>query len=420
MGGGKKIMEKFTREDWLNYINNLNNREISKKNASGINLWALFGFFGFTFFKLLDSLPKIFLSTNNLFLTLLYFINIYNFFIVLITFIETIVIPLNRNRKITTKLSIKSSFIVNAMANLIVLIGIICNFYVVIFLKSYGLNSLPYYFFGFNGVINIFGKIALKRITYSRDSKMPKIDFGIYYHKTKITNIVKIFNGFLSLILFFLLAFSIAQIIQNNYLLANLDLLKSSFYIIVLIATTYLFILQIIWSMKFDWLEQFEKKIMLRNFSEKEIVKEFIEEFAGKDVIQWLNEIKNETLKITVRLKKYFKKSIELKNDLDLDAEEKDLNRNLKKIANILIKDNEIGKNIDNDIGAYEIYLKKIKYLLKQGPLSGEEELIIKEFEKDAVKNMKKIKDLSLKRTNKSQEIYKYVEKKTKGSRIGR
>jgi len=161
--------------------------------------------------------------------------------------------------------------------------------------------------------------------------------------------------------------------------------------------------------MRYRWLEKFERKIMIHNLSEKEILKEFKDKFVGKDITQWLDEMKNETFKITVRLKKYFKKSIELYNNINLDAEEKDLNRKLKKIENNIIKDNEIGKNIDNDIATYENYQKQIDYLLKQGPLSDEEELIISEFNRDEAKSLKELKKLSLKRKNGSQEIYKYI-----------
>ena len=68
-----KIMKKFSQKDWLNYLNNLNNREISKKNASGFTLWALFCLIGFALFKFVDCLPIIFVNVNNVFLTILFF-----------------------------------------------------------------------------------------------------------------------------------------------------------------------------------------------------------------------------------------------------------------------------------------------------------------------------------------------------------
>ena len=94
-----KIMEKFNRKDWLYYLNNLNNREISKRNASGFTLWALFGFIGFILFKLIDSLAIIFTDARNMFLTTLFFTNICNFSILVIIFISTLFFPINKKRK---------------------------------------------------------------------------------------------------------------------------------------------------------------------------------------------------------------------------------------------------------------------------------------------------------------------------------
>lgn len=69
----------LTQKDWLIYLNDLNNREISKQNSSGFTTWAFFGLIGFTLFKLLDSLPTIFMDTKNVFLSKLFITNIYKF-----------------------------------------------------------------------------------------------------------------------------------------------------------------------------------------------------------------------------------------------------------------------------------------------------------------------------------------------------
>jgi len=401
----KKI--NINQKDWLVYLNNLNNREINKKNASGFKLWALFGLFGFTFFKLLDSLPIIFANINNIFLTILFFTNIFNFFIVAAMFTTTLLFPLSRKRKIITKLSDKSSVLVSVMVNFIILIGVICNIYVVIFSKNYGLSTIPYYFFGINGAINIFGKMTLKKIIDTKDSKMPKIDYGLY-HSTKYKNPIKYINAFFCLILFCLLIWSIYQVIQNNYILNHLDLIKSSFYISILIATVHLFVYQLIWSMKFEWLEQFERKIMLKNFSEKEIVKEFIEEFAGKDVVQWLKEIDDETKEEKTRIIMLYNKLEKECNSLN--QREKDLNRRVMKAKNLLKNFNELTKNrLSKHIEKFSNNTDKVSHFLKQGPLSDEEVLLIREFIRTRTKDNKIIFDIQSKIITRIKELGKYV-----------
>lgn len=400
-------MKKFSQKDWLNYLNNLNNREISKKNASGYNLWALFGLFGFTFFKLLDSLPIIFANINNMFLTILFFTNIFNFFIVASMFATTLLLPLSRKRKIITKLSDKSSVLVRAMVNFIILIGIICNIYVVIFSKNYGLSTIPYYFFSINGAIEIFAKMILKKIVDTKDSKMPKIDYG-FYHSTKYTNPIKYIIGFLCLILFCMFIWSIYQVIQNNYILNHLDLIKSSFYISILIATVHLFIYQFIWIMKFEWLEQFERKIMLKNLSEKEIVNAFIEEFAGKDVIQWLKEIEDETKEEKTRIIRLYNKLEKECNSLN--QREKDLNRRFVKAKNLLKKFNELTKNrLSKHLEKFSNNIGKVEHFLKQGPLSDEEYLLIREFIRTRRKDNKITFDMQSKINTRIKELGKYV-----------
>ena len=129
-----------------------------------------------------------------------------------------------------------------------------------IFSKNYGLSTIPYYFFGINGAVNIFGKMTLKKIIDTKDSKMPNVDFGVLY-STKDKNLIKYLYGFTCLVLLCFLILSVYQIIQSNYILNHLNLIKSSIYLSVLIASTILFSYQLTLNMRYEWVEQFERKI---------------------------------------------------------------------------------------------------------------------------------------------------------------
>jgi len=400
-------MEKFRRKDWLSYLNNLNSREISKRNASGFTLWALFGLFGFTFLRLLDSLPIIFANVKNVFLCILFFTNIFNFSIVVALFILTLVIPQSRKRKITTELSNKGIILSSVIVNFIIIVGIICNIYIVIFSKHHGVSTISYYVFGIYGVINTIGKIIFDKIIVTKDNKMPKVDFGTYY-STKDKNPIKCMYGFTCLALLCFLVLSIYQIIQSNYILDHLDLIKSSIYLSILIASTILFSYQLNLNMRYEWVEQFERKIILNNLNENEIEKIFLNEFVGKDVLQWLQEIEDETKEEKTIIREAYNK---FENEFsNLRQEEKDLNKKRKQAEIIIEKLGRLTKRFMELQDKFIDANNKLEYFLKQGPFSDEEYLLVRKIIHTNHKDYQSLLGMNPKFKKKLKEIKEYVD----------
>jgi len=400
------MTEKFNQKDWLNFIKELNDREISKRNSSGFTLWALFGLFGFTLFKFLDSLPIMFADVKNEFLIILFFTNIFNFSIVVALFILTLVMPQRKRRKIITELSNKASILISVIVNFIFIVGVICNIYIVIFSKHYGLSTISYYVFGIYGVINTIGRIIFDKIIVTKDNKMPKVDFGTYY-STKDKNPIKYIYGFTCLALLCFLILSVYQIIQSNYILNHLDLIKSSIYLSILIASTILFSYQLISNMRYEWLEQFERNIILKNLNEKEIVKIFINEFIGKNILQWLNEIEDET-------KEEMNRSIKLYNKLEkefssLNQKEKDLNKRAIKAEKILKNFEKLSNSLNKFGTIFSNNNDKLRHFLKQGLISDEEDLLIRAIIKTRTKDMENFLDMNSKIKTKIKEFKKYI-----------
>ena len=314
--------------------------------------------------------------------------------------------PQSRKRKITTELSNKGIILNSVIVNFIFIVSILCNIYIVIFSKHYGLSTIPYYVFGIYGVINTISKIIFNKIIATKDNKMPKVDFGIYY-STKDKNPIKYMYGFTCLALLCFLILSVYQIIQSNYILNNLDLIKSSIYLSILIASTILFSYQLISNMRYGWLEQFERNIILKNLNEREIVKIFINEFIGKNVLQWLNEIEDET-------KEEMNRSIKLYNKLEkefssLNQKEKDLNKRAKKAEKtlksfIILNDsmNELGSIFSNNN-------EKLRHFLKQRPISDEEDLLIRIIINTRTKEKENILGMSSQIQTKIKEFKKYI-----------
>ena len=399
-------MEKFSQKDWLNYLNNLNSREISKRNASGFTLWALFGLFGLTLFRLLDSLPIIFANVKNVFLTILFFTNIFNFSIAVVLFILTLIIPQSRKRKITTELSNKGTILSSVIVNFIFIVGIICNIYIVIFSKHYGLSTISYYVFGIFGIINTISKIIFDKIIVTKDNKMPKVDFGTYY-STKDKNPIKYMYGFTCLALLCFLILSVYQIIQSNYILNHLDLIKSSIYLSILIASTILFSYQLTLNMRYEWVEQFERRIILKNLSEEEIVKIFLNEFVGKDVLQWLKEIEDETKEEKAIIREAYNK---FENEFSsLRQEEKDLNKKIIQAKMMLEKLKKLTDRFIELQGKFTKANNKLEYFLKQGPFSDEEYLLVRKIIHTNTKDYQSLLDMNPKLEKKLKEIKEFV-----------
>jgi uncharacterized protein YcgL (UPF0745 family) len=209
--------------------------------------------------------------------------------------------------------------------------------------------------------------------------------------------------------LLLLLLFSIYQILQNNYILNYLYVFKSVLYLVVFIGAIIFCVVNYIAVRTSDrGLEELERKIILQNLSEDEIAKEFTDIFVGKQVTQWLDEIKEETKEIVTKALKYYN---ELNKEVDnLKKEEKDLIKKCIKATTILNNFIERGKNLLNtDIERFKRNMEKIDYFLQQGALSYEEELIISEFRLNRKKEGEAIFEAQSKWENRVKELEKYV-----------
>jgi len=396
----------LTQKDWLVYLDNLNNREISKQSSSGFTTWAFFGLIGFTLFKLLDSLPIIFMDAKNVFLSKLFITNILNFCIVIFVFILALSIPLDGKRTIHNKFNKKIYSFVTGTTYFIFIVGCFSNIYITVDLEYYRLSILPYCVFAIFEITFLFN-VLIDGVNTKKENKMPRIDSGYLYNK-KRKNPLKYIYILLCFAFSFFFLFSIYQVIQNDYILKYLSALKSAIYLILFIGAIIVFIGNCISQIRNIWLEELERKIMLQNLSEKEIVTEFIDKFVGKDITQWLKEIEDETKEITTRVIKYFNKfNTEYDN---LNRKENDLNKRIMKAETILKNIFEIRKNfLNKDVEKYKNNSEKINYLLKQGPLSDEEELIISEYIRNRKKEGEVLFDVASKIKAKIEELEKYV-----------
>ena len=314
--------------------------------------------------------------------------------------------PRGEKRKIYTKFMKNALIFAGGVLYFIYIIGFFSNIYITVYLKYYELSILPYCIFAIYETIFIIGLLFIK-ITTKKENKMPRIESGYFYNK-KLINIGKYIYLFFCLVLSISFVLSIFQIIQNFNILKYLIVLKLAVYLAAFMGAIILLIANIIVLMKNRWLEEFERKIMLQNLNEKEIVEAFINEFIGKDIVQWLKQIEDETKEISTRIIKLYDK---FNKEWDgLDKKEKDLNKRIMKAKTILKKITEIGKNISSkDIEKIKNNSEKINYFLKQGSLSDEEEVIICEFNRNRKEEAEVLFDINSKIKTRIKELEKFV-----------
>lgn len=396
----------LTQKDWLVYLDNLNNREISKRNSSGFTTWALFGLIGFISFKVLDILPTVCMDMKKVFLSKLFMTNFLNLCIVISVFMFFLLMtPRLDKRKIYTKFMWNTYTFVRGVLCFIYIIGFFSNIYIAFVLKYYKLNILPYRFFTI--YVTVFLIAILINIFFTKkENNMPRIDSG-YFYNPKHINLVKNIYLFFCLVLSLSLAFSIYQIMQNYNILNYLIILKLVFYLSTFIGAIILLVFNIIILIRNVGLEDFERKIILQNLSENEIVKEFIDKFIGKDITQWLNEIEDETKEEKTIIREAYDK---LENEFSsFRQEEKDLNKKIIQAEVITKKLEKLTNRFIELQGKFINANNKLEYFLKQGPLNDEEYLLVRKIIHTNTKDYQSLLGMNLKLEKKLKEIKEFV-----------
>jgi hypothetical protein len=87
---------------------------------------------------------------------------------------------------------------------------------------------------------------------------------------------------------------SIRGIIINNLVLPNQGLLKVALEFTTILVCLVLLIIKYMLSISYGWLEVFEKEIIINDLSVEQIRSRFVEEYMGKQAMEWLREVQNQ------------------------------------------------------------------------------------------------------------------------------
>lgn len=147
-----KIDDKLTQKEWLEFLNNYNERYFTRQQASGFTLWALVGVLVFLCSELLKSLSNI---TNDFFLFSVFFtilLNCYSVFLCAVSVLSND----NNNNYIESNFLKKWTDLYIPLYSFVVTTALVLSWWQSEFVRSQGF--MPYGYFLQAG---IYGRLIL-------------------------------------------------------------------------------------------------------------------------------------------------------------------------------------------------------------------------------------------------------------------
>jgi hypothetical protein len=290
-------------KNWLEYITKINDRQISKQQASGLTTWAILGLVGVIIFKLFDKLTLL-NNNKNVFLLLIFIITIFDLTFVIIGFYGYIKKTINyeSTRRLWGNISIRITYIIEIIISILTALISVANFYIA---QQCGIDIImawPYYFFGVTIILSLLYLFAEKIITLIFKSKKYSIK-GIEYLDLISSSRPASFWDVAFPLLFMVISFtSIRNLFTTGYI-QNVNILKASFEVYVLIILIVYLIIQNLQSIKYDWLSDLEKRILVEGINMDEISAIFVKEYLGEKPVDFIE--KELTIRYTNILLKY-------------------------------------------------------------------------------------------------------------------
>ncbi len=279
----------FDKKTWFDFIIKLNDREIRKRSANGLTIWALAGVIGVLSFKIIDGFNVIFGNWDSLLMTMIFVAIVINVFVSVVLVFISLISKSSKRRFITDILG-RAITILQWLIGLIFLLGIVFNCSVVLFKYKNQISQWPFYFPLFFYCINFLFLLAYERILryFRREAKHIKFvpDVGV-----KVSQISNLLSGMLIIAMSII---SIRGIIINNLVLPNQGLLKVALEFTTILVCLVLLIIKYMLSISYGWLEVFEKEIIINDLSVEQIRSRFVEEYMGKQAMEWLREVQNQ------------------------------------------------------------------------------------------------------------------------------
>jgi hypothetical protein len=342
---------------WLDYIIKLNDREISKRQASGFTYWAQLGVISVIFYRLLEKLPilitniipinQIFVIIINLLLTL------FAGFIVI-----NMLFPSQSERRLLSTMSKKTGRYSGIILCVMCLTMFLDNFFI-------AYNSKHYFYYA-TGSIWAFQLFEFAMI---EKQKVPQLESG--YSASK-----RFEQGRSLGVLFVFIIFLICFIYQlkdiEESVITNINIIQTAFEIVTLYVLLFWLLLNFTSNLKRNWLLNLEQRILVERLEADEIKRIFITEYLGQKTFDWLTTIQTEINQ------KYEKLKIAQEMALSEIEEIATIDKELK--YEISGRINETRSKMQKDFSEYTDYaankIAQVKLFISNGTLTEETEVI--------------------------------------------
>jgi hypothetical protein len=262
---------------WLEYIMKLNDRMIARRQVSGLTFWAHLCIIAVLFYRLIDSLPNLMTSENDLFIMDSYFVCLINLlttvfagFIIVVTYL----FPFSE-RRLATDLSQRYGQYTSIILTPFILLIAANNFYVGFFTAKYW----TFYVFGVYWMLVLF---AIQN--YYILKKGPQLEPGSTIVSSHASRKFFASQFFIIIVLFGCAIYQIGDI--KLLLIDSIALVKTSIELAALFILFPWFLIVVEASKIRSWLLNLEQRILVDRLTADEIRHIFITEFAGQITLE--------------------------------------------------------------------------------------------------------------------------------------
>lgn len=398
-------MPKVSKKALIVYISKLNDRNLSRQSASGFTLWALIGALVYLLAIIINNFVQI-LNYND---TKLWFLPILGLVIGAgyFSFLGALSIlswlsPEKVLRKVRPRLDIFADSIISIPINISYLLYAILYFYLALNASIYNLSIFTCILLGIFFIHNPT-YIIYKEIKELFDKVRKK-----YFYR-EVDDMLIWANASISICVAFLLLITVAGLFLLFFKYLNYKdmtlILKVNQMKLLLMTSLELFGLNILVIIlfrqysqlhKYDWLENLEKDIYLKDLSNEEIIEKLESHFLGISPKAWIEKKRTQLICLRKEWLEYLcEGETKLEEVYSLHEEKEEINAHAKKFCD------ELGKRYDSYHNRMMDILNNVKLFLQLKSVNDEEKeemkLMVNELKNLEEQIQKKSKPLKTK-----------------------
>lgn len=333
------------RQTWLRFISELNNRSLNSQRASGLTTWAVGGLIALLIFRVTENIPIIIADQKILWMHILTTAVIFNvLFFGLLLFASLLIAsgyePELRIKSRIDRASKPAVYVPLFFASLII---ISANIFSAKVASTWDIPSWPFWvigaFFIFNMIFTPLSKIHsyIKNRKFYKD--LPQLSSSIIFqssqvgYKAIVFLLIVLFIGLILSLLPFFYAFP--KIFSPD----NIKIIKFAMYITGLFYLSLFICFRMVGDIHKNFLFNLERRIVLESLDPAQIKSEFIKEYLGESIRDWiiyaeenLSKLHETYDKAAIDAEKNFQKLASLDRNLsyELEGRKKDICKSLK------------------------------------------------------------------------------------------